>query len=258
MKRALLALCVLVSVVDAAPKYTRPAISSTDPELVAAEKAWTAAAAETDRAKQTASWEAAAVAFIRVVDAGVVTKPEQKEAAYAAVLAWKNALNVDPRIATPARDVDYDKVPTPQPLDARDQGAAPDSGETTPIADQAMRLALDFELEAVLAKPTPAAATVDLVVRGYERLIEDARAADVRVVARARLSTLYRHLGDRDKALLQLRACVVEARATFAGSEWLARCERDLAALREPDLDTLPELLTPATASLATALEPPP
>jgi tetratricopeptide (TPR) repeat protein len=619
MNRALIALCVLASVVEAAPKYTRPAITSTDPALVAAEKAWTAAAAETDRAKVVAAWEAAAAAFVRVVDAGVVTKAEQKDAAYAAVLAWKNALNVDPRIAAPAKDTDYDKVPTPQPLDARDQGlihaldayltfsptpdeaaevkflranllrrrdhldkamagfldilayhrdhevaeyaanllldsynrlqryddmtalvaklrvdkaflankpdlaetvnrihlvamrrggeglerkarttrdrvfydqcgeaylavlaepnvpanevrellynagvcfqeagsidralathqklikdhptsslagramarvgkfagqvgryreavdaieqyvqrypgekdaadAASDgvlyavvtgdlvraariadlaiarfgtkqprivieatlvvleaqlaagkrkealararsaankgslqrmgdpvtalragrafasaacpveptgdrgpiararpraiadelcpksrdralvaaarvqlalagnravahhgsSAGTAPLADHATRLELDLDLELVLATRTPAASAFEPVVRGYEKLIADTRSNDVKIAAHARLGTLHRHLGDRDKAVLALRGCVTEARATFAGSEWLARCERDLIALGEPDLDILPERLARATATPAIVVE---
>ena len=131
------------------------------------------------------------------------------------------------------------------------------SAETAPIADHATRLALDLELEAVLATRKPAASVSEPVVRGYERLLADARVPEVRVAANARLGTLYRHTGDRDRALLALRACVTDARATQSGSSWLARCERDLAALREPDLDLLPERLAPPTASAPIVVEQP-
>ncbi len=131
------------------------------------------------------------------------------------------------------------------------------SAETAPIGDHATRLALDLELEAVLATRKPAASMSDPVVRGYERLIADARVPDVRVAARARLGTLYRHLGVHERALLALRACVTDARATQSGSPWLARCERDLAALRAPDLDLLPERLAPPTASAPIVVEQP-
>jgi tetratricopeptide (TPR) repeat protein len=122
------------------------------------------------------------------------------------------------------------------------------SAVTTPIADHATRLALDLDLEPVLAARRSIAPATDAVARGYEQLIVAARAADVRIAAHARLGTLHRHKGDRDKALLALRACVTEARASSTGSEWLVRCERDLIALRAPDLDILPERL-PAPAA---------
>ena len=49
-----------------------------------------------------------------------------KEAAYAAVLGWKNALNVDPRVKQQADkvediDKDYDKMPEPKPIPPREQ-----------------------------------------------------------------------------------------------------------------------------------------
>lgn len=45
MLRAVIAICVLVTLVEAAPRCTRAA--STAPELASAEKRWTTAAAET-------------------------------------------------------------------------------------------------------------------------------------------------------------------------------------------------------------------
>jgi len=135
--------------------------------------------------------------------------------------------------------------------------AAAGAAQATPIADHAARLALDLELESLLAKPKPADVAVDPVARGYERLTQDSRAADVRVAAHARLGTLHRHLGHREAAVLALRACVTEARKTTAGSEWLARCERDLIVLKDPDLDILPERLARATASPPIVVEQP-
>ena len=613
MLRALVVVCLLGTSTTAAPKYDRPPIRSADPALVSAEKAWTAAAGEQDPAKQATAWEAAAAAFLKVVDAGVVAKSLQQDAAYAAILAWKNALAADPRMAKDvATDRDFDRVPTPKPLDARDQAlihaievyltlapppdeaaaakflranvlrrrehldkaiagfldilehhrdhevaeyaanlvfdsynrlqryddlvifatklradrtflaTRPELAETTrqilmvaarretdtlvrsateardlaafdrcgerylelladpglgateaeevrynaavcfeqagsiaravethrglikayprsrlagralariangearvahyreaaealeqyverypgekdaldaasdgvlyavtsgdlsraariadlaiarfgakrpllvaeaslvviegqlaagkrkdalqraraiankaalqrlrdpalalragrtlaaaacpapaigercvtphdralsgaacrvPVADElcpqprdrplvaaarqllasagdhgehATRLALDLELEAVLATRKPAASASDPVVRGYEQLIADARMPDVRVAAHARLGTLYRHTGDRERELLALRACMTDARATLSGSPWLARCERDLAALRAPDLNLLPERLAPPMASAPIVVE---
>ena len=63
------------------------------PQLVAAEQAWTAAEKETDAKLATAKWEAAAVAFEKALPSAGSSK---QEAAYAAVLAWRNAMNRNP------------------------------------------------------------------------------------------------------------------------------------------------------------------
>ncbi len=62
-----------------------------------AELLWSRAENEKNARLQTELWENAAVAFTDVVKTGKVDAKLTKEAAYAAVLGWKNALNVDPR-----------------------------------------------------------------------------------------------------------------------------------------------------------------
>ena len=110
MKRALstaILVCALATTALAAPKYQRSA--KLDPKLSehvrTAEQFWSAAERETDPAKQTALWEQAATAF-GDIDGDPVDVKIKREAAYAAVLAWKNALNVDPRVKAPAGGTD--------------------------------------------------------------------------------------------------------------------------------------------------------
>src|ERR1041385_5240085 len=72
---------------------------------------------------QTELWENAAVAFTDVVKTGKVDQKLMKESAYAAVLGWKNALNVDPRVKQQAEIDDkkkYDKTPEPKPIPDRE------------------------------------------------------------------------------------------------------------------------------------------
>lgn len=123
MKIAIL-VCALAASAIAAPKYTRP--TKLDPKLApqvqAAEQAWSAAEAEPDLAKQTDLWERAALAFGEI-DGAPVDAKVKRDAAHAAILAWKNALNVDPRVKQappPAKD-GIDWKPAPQPLPAREQ-----------------------------------------------------------------------------------------------------------------------------------------
>jgi tetratricopeptide (TPR) repeat protein len=91
-----------------------------------AELIWSRADAEKNPRLQTEQWENAAVAFTDVVKTGKVDAKMMKEAAYAAVLGWKNALNVDPRVKAQADKVDdigkdYDKTPTPKPIPPREE-----------------------------------------------------------------------------------------------------------------------------------------
>jgi tetratricopeptide (TPR) repeat protein len=91
-----------------------------------AELIWSRADAEKNPRIQTELWENAAVAFTDVVKTGKVDAKMMKEAAYASVLGWKNALNVDPRIRAQADKVDdinkdYEKVPTPKPIPPREE-----------------------------------------------------------------------------------------------------------------------------------------
>src|SRR4030095_2930510 len=62
-----------------------------------AELLWARAEGEKNPRLQTELWENAAVAFTDVVKNGKLDAKLTKESAYAAVLGWKNALNVDPR-----------------------------------------------------------------------------------------------------------------------------------------------------------------
>jgi pentatricopeptide repeat protein len=91
-----------------------------------AELIWSRADSEKNPRMQTELWENAAVAFTDVVKGGKVTPKLMKEAAYAAVLGWKNALNVDPRVRQQADkvesiDKDYDKVPPPKQIPPREE-----------------------------------------------------------------------------------------------------------------------------------------
>src|SRR5262245_25300296 len=62
-----------------------------------AELLWSRAESEKNPRLQTELWENAAVAFTDVVKTAKLDAKMTKESAYAAVLGWKNALNVDPR-----------------------------------------------------------------------------------------------------------------------------------------------------------------
>ena len=92
-----------------------------------AELLWSRADSETNPRVQTELWENAAVAFTNVVKAGKVDEKLKKESAYAAVLGWKNALAVDPRVkSNPVKMKDDDsdkdaKIPEPQPIPEREQ-----------------------------------------------------------------------------------------------------------------------------------------
>ncbi len=87
---------------------------------------WSRAENEKNPRMQTELWENAAVAFTDVVKTGKVEPKLMKEAAYAAVLGWKNALNVDPRVKQQAeadeKKADNNKKPgDPQPIPEREQ-----------------------------------------------------------------------------------------------------------------------------------------
>ena len=71
-----------------------------------AELLWSRAESEKNARLQTELWENAAVAFTDVVKTGKVDAKLMKESAYAAVLGWKNALNVDPRAKQQVADED--------------------------------------------------------------------------------------------------------------------------------------------------------
>lgn len=86
-----------------------------------AELMWQRAENEKDQSKATELWERAAVAFTDVVKTGKLKGKLLKEAAYAAVLGWKNALAVDPETKSPPPPADdaEDKLPPPEEIPDR-------------------------------------------------------------------------------------------------------------------------------------------
>ncbi len=83
---------------------------------------WNRATMEKDPKMAPKRWEATAAEHSKVVQWKGVDPAQRKESAYATVLAWKNALAVDP-----ATDVDVaddavgDKAPTPEPIPEKEQ-----------------------------------------------------------------------------------------------------------------------------------------
>src|SRR5215475_10910833 len=87
-----------------------------------AELLWSRADAEKNPRLQTEEWENAALAFTDVVKHGKVSARLMKESAYAAVLGWKNALQVDPRVKEQADlDKPNDTKAAPQAIPEREQ-----------------------------------------------------------------------------------------------------------------------------------------
>jgi tetratricopeptide (TPR) repeat protein len=84
-----------------------------------AELLWSRAESEKNARLQTEQWENAAVAFTDVVKLGKIDARRMKESAYAAVLGWKNALNVDPRKKEEI-DLKIDKKAEPKPIPERE------------------------------------------------------------------------------------------------------------------------------------------
>ena len=91
---------------------------------------WSRAESEKNPRVATEMWENAAMAFTDCVKAGKLDPKLTKEAAYAAVLGWKNALNVDPRIKeklaledekNDEKSKKEDKLPEPKPIPEREQ-----------------------------------------------------------------------------------------------------------------------------------------
>ena len=87
-----------------------------------AELKWSRAENEKNQRLQTELWEEAAVAFTDVVKTGKLKGKMLKEAAYASVLGWKNALAVDPRTKAPPPPSEEmpDKLPPPKEIPDRE------------------------------------------------------------------------------------------------------------------------------------------
>jgi tetratricopeptide (TPR) repeat protein len=93
-----------------------------DTQYFYAELLWSRAESEKNARLQTELWEDAATAFTDVVKAGKADQRRIKESAYAAVLGWKNALNVDPRAKQQAdMENPTDKKAEPKPIPEREQ-----------------------------------------------------------------------------------------------------------------------------------------
>ncbi len=121
--RALVVVLLLCGIARAAPKYQHTPSTSSDPAMVAAERKWTIAAASRGPA-QSDLWEDAASAFIAIADAGKLDNAELVLAARAALAAFKNAWNVDPRTREkPAIDEEdpFGRKPIRQDVTSRDQ-----------------------------------------------------------------------------------------------------------------------------------------
>lgn len=103
---------------------TRPPSRSPDPAMVAAEAAWRTAEATRDPRQAEAAWRAAAVAFTAAGDA--TDGDARGEARYAAVLAWRNAMNVAPAPTTP-RKQPAGPPPPPSPTLSADETALVDA-----------------------------------------------------------------------------------------------------------------------------------
>lgn len=108
-------------VARAAPKYTHAVSTSKDPAVVAAERAWTIAAASRGPAASDL-WEDAASAFVVVVEAGTLPDAELQSAALSALSAFKNAFAVDPRTREKPAEIDpFERRLVAQEVTKRDQ-----------------------------------------------------------------------------------------------------------------------------------------
>jgi tetratricopeptide (TPR) repeat protein len=109
-----------------------------------AELLWARADAEKQPRLATELWENAAVAFTDVVKTGKVDQKLMKESAYAAVLGWKNALNVDPRVREQAQ--------ADEPKNAKKPGKGAGSNETEeigppqPIPEREQKMLAAFDI----------------------------------------------------------------------------------------------------------------
>jgi len=89
-----------------------------DMQFYYGELLWRRAESEKNPRLAVERWEAVAAQFTDVVQTNKVGKKLRKEAAYAAVLGWKNAIAFDPRKPPPPPDLDKetDKIPEPQEI----------------------------------------------------------------------------------------------------------------------------------------------
>lgn len=86
---------------------------------------WQRAEYEKNPRVATDKWERAAIAFTNVVESGTLKGAQLQEAAKAAVLGWKNALQVDPRTKAPRAVLDEKaekaEIPKPREIGSREK-----------------------------------------------------------------------------------------------------------------------------------------
>ncbi len=105
----------LGSTASAAPRFPHPpSAHASDPAIARAEALWIAADKTRDPRRATKAWQVAAAAFDAIAADPAATLPLRTEAAYTTVLAWKNALDRDPR----ARKAEAHDAPGARPFDA--------------------------------------------------------------------------------------------------------------------------------------------
>jgi TolA-binding protein len=95
-------------------------------EYYYAELLWSRADLERDPRRKTQAWELASEAFTRVVKRHAVDAKTLQVSAYAAVLGWKNALDIDPRPPRPVETAEeiekvYATIPAELPIPPREQ-----------------------------------------------------------------------------------------------------------------------------------------
>ncbi|MCE9573183.1 MAG: hypothetical protein K8W52_08505 [Deltaproteobacteria bacterium] len=99
----LIALAIgLGSTASAAPRYPHPpSAHASDPAIARAEALWIAADKTRDPLRATRAWQTAAAAFDAIAADTHADLAVRTEAAYTTVLAWKNAIDRDPRVVEP-------------------------------------------------------------------------------------------------------------------------------------------------------------
>jgi tetratricopeptide (TPR) repeat protein len=199
--------------------YTRVPTQSTSAEMIAAEKAWSAATAEQDPKAAVAAWQAAALAFDKASAATSTGARDRKEAAYAAVLSWKNAMAVAPE---PAR------------VKARDAKAGAMDGKPQPTPLVPMEEAFLHSLE-VYTAVAPTEDVPDLIfLRGRTFLAHDQ--LDEAVKAFAEIVTKYpESVVAEYSANLLLDGLNRDARYAELG-EWAAKMRANAKLVAHPDL----------------------
>src|SRR5262249_11162644 len=86
-----------------------------------AELLWNLAVMEKDPKKQGTRWEATANEHCKIAELPKVDAAQQKDSAYACVLAFKNRYAVDPNTEIDDKNDNPDVVPPPEPIPDNEQ-----------------------------------------------------------------------------------------------------------------------------------------